>query len=227
MYYIYKCTNKINNKSYIGQTCNLASRIKNHTTKYNKRPTVFQKAIQEYGEENFVWEILEKVGTLKESYEKEKFYINELNTLIPNGYNFVKGTNPDSKNKEKKIKKYDKKGNFIKQYNSISETCDIEGIHRGDLIGCLKHRYKSSNGYIWLYEDEEITEKLVKLQPIHRVQIIQYDKDWNEIAKYPSCAEAGRKLGLHKKAYKVIWKVLDKENKSAYGFHWKRRQIGA
>jgi group I intron endonuclease len=56
---VYKATNKINNKVYIGQTWRyLSERIWNHT--HHSGCTLFYNALMKYKLENFVWEVLFK-----------------------------------------------------------------------------------------------------------------------------------------------------------------------
>ncbi len=56
---IYKATNKINNKSYIGQTQHsLESRNSQHYRDYKDSNTSFHKALRKYGKENFEWKII-------------------------------------------------------------------------------------------------------------------------------------------------------------------------
>ena len=57
---IYKYTNKINNKSYIGLTNDINRRCKEHKYMASKKDTShFHQAINKYGIENFDFEILE------------------------------------------------------------------------------------------------------------------------------------------------------------------------
>ena len=94
MYVIYCYTNKINGKKYIGQTCQtLEERAGRDGYFYVLKDGVFGKAIQKYGWENFVPEILESGLTQQEANEREIYWIAELNTLAPFGYNLSKGGN--------------------------------------------------------------------------------------------------------------------------------------
>lgn len=94
-YVIYCATNKVNDKSYIGQTFQFEKRRHDHFKKSedkgHKRP--FHAALQNHGRENFEWRILEEVDSLEAANEAEEFYIGYLNTLYPNGYNLVPGGN--------------------------------------------------------------------------------------------------------------------------------------
>ena len=94
---IYIITNKINNKSYIGQSVNIEKRITTHfwaAFKENLPSYNFHiyQAIRKYGKENFEWHILEtleEVDRVKLD-ELEKYYINKYNSYN-NGYNMNEG----------------------------------------------------------------------------------------------------------------------------------------
>lgn len=91
---IYKITNKINNKAYIGLSIDIEHRKKTHFKRaYNKNDKEYDKAlyraIRKYGTENFVFEILEECKK-EELYNKEKFYIKKFNSFY-NGYNETPG----------------------------------------------------------------------------------------------------------------------------------------
>lgn len=84
---IYKITNKINNKIYIGCAVNYDFRIKQHKTGKFKGATILFKAIQKYGVDNFEFEIIKYCSSKEEMYLDEVFFIKELNSLNPYGYN--------------------------------------------------------------------------------------------------------------------------------------------
>lgn len=91
---IYKVTNLVNNKVYIGKTVHkLEKRRKNHISdaKAKRHNMLFHKAIRKYGEENFCWEILDTVMFSDLLLELEKFYIQKYNSRVPNGYNMTDG----------------------------------------------------------------------------------------------------------------------------------------
>ena len=90
---IYKITNKINNKSYIGQSKNIYKRwkeFKSHS--YTSNNTYIEQEILEYGIENFEFQPIE-FCYLSLLNNKQKYYIEKYNTLYPNGYNKTKGGN--------------------------------------------------------------------------------------------------------------------------------------
>lgn len=57
---IYKITNKINGKFYIGQSNNINRRFQEHITKGQLSRIPLDIAIQKYGKENFLYETLEE-----------------------------------------------------------------------------------------------------------------------------------------------------------------------
>ncbi|MFA2720635.1 GIY-YIG nuclease family protein [Bacillus paranthracis] len=86
---IYKATNKVNGKVYIGQTNKSFNiRVGQHKTEssINRNNMVICKAIRKYGFENFEWEIICKCENQEELNEKEKYYIAFYNSY-KNGYN--------------------------------------------------------------------------------------------------------------------------------------------
>lgn len=84
---IYKVTNKINGKVYIGQSVDIGRRWRQHMTAEDD--IYFHKAIQKYGVENFEWEVIEKCKK-SELDERESYWI-EYYDSFNNGYNCTKG----------------------------------------------------------------------------------------------------------------------------------------
>lgn len=93
--YVYKITNLINQKNYIGITNNYKKRWSNEKNlpKDKKRQQLINKKIQEYGKNNFQFEVLFSNLTIKEACKKEQELIIKYNSLVPNGYNIDKGGN--------------------------------------------------------------------------------------------------------------------------------------
>lgn len=87
---IYKITNLINNKVYIGQTVHPNKRWWEHQqrakTHYDAYP--IHLAINKYGAENFSFEILEWTDQYD---DEEARFIKEYNSISPNGYNLIEG----------------------------------------------------------------------------------------------------------------------------------------
>lgn len=89
---IYKITNIINGKSYIGLSTHVEDRWEYHQNPYNwnrEKNKLFYQAIKKYGIDNFQFEVLEECSA-DELSEKEKFYVEKYDTYY-NGYNMTTG----------------------------------------------------------------------------------------------------------------------------------------
>ena len=89
---IYKITNTINGKVYIGQTIHsLEKRWVAHCRK-GSECTSIRNSIQKYGKENFKIEVIEQVETLEDLNLKEEFWIDYYeSTDRSKGYNLTTG----------------------------------------------------------------------------------------------------------------------------------------
>ena len=85
-YTIYKTTNKVNNKVYIGM-----HKTKNPYDDYMGSGKLFKRAVEKYGEENFVKEVLFIFDTAEEMFVKEKEIVNKLFIESNNTYNIMEG----------------------------------------------------------------------------------------------------------------------------------------
>lgn len=89
---IYKITNKINQKSYIGKAKNIEKRWKDHTYKsrWKRYPNKsLYKAFKKYGLENFNFKVIEECSEEKLN-ERERYWISYYNTK-KEGYNETDG----------------------------------------------------------------------------------------------------------------------------------------
>lgn len=87
--YIYKITNLINGKIYIGQSIrDIHQRFSRHINDAlnNKLDTHFARAIRKYGENNFVIELIDSAETQDELNQKEQYWIRYYDS-IRHGYN--------------------------------------------------------------------------------------------------------------------------------------------
>jgi group I intron endonuclease len=94
MGFIYKITNTINNKCYIGETIkdNPNSRWLSHKSniKCKRGCPLLMKAFEKYGEDAFKFEVL-IICFDEDVFNFEKEYIKKYNSLSPNGYNVAEG----------------------------------------------------------------------------------------------------------------------------------------
>jgi len=94
---IYKITNIISGKIYIGCASNIRTRINGHLYALRRdrhKNSYLQKAWTKYGEKNFIFEMIEKCD-ITNLHAKEHYWVNELNCLDRSiGYN-LKPTDPN------------------------------------------------------------------------------------------------------------------------------------
>lgn len=153
--FIYKVTNKVNGKSYIGQTRNTVEfRWRQHyKAKDNK---YFHRAIQKYGKENFEVVTLEEcdVNLLN---EREIYYINKYDTFN-NGYNLTKGGTtytPTKRCTNGYIEVDDKYDEIKEMYLAGYSTAKISSLYNVDRH-CISNILKSLG---------------VKVRPVNKISI--------------------------------------------------------
>lgn len=150
IYSIYKATNLINNKIYIGFDSNWPKRKHNHSKdSFNKKRKQywykFHKTIREFGFNNFEWEIiyqsLEGAHTLK---IMEPYFIKQYDSFN-NGYNMTKGGEGNLGLKHSKEQKYkwslERKG----ENNPIFGLIGINNPNYGKKMHSNEHKIYISN----------------------------------------------------------------------------------
>lgn len=84
--FVYKITNTINGKFYIGKHSTLKI-----DDGYFGSGVLIKKAVNKYGKENFKFEILKFFDSEKEAYEYERSIVNETEVKDKNCYNLMRG----------------------------------------------------------------------------------------------------------------------------------------
>ena len=160
---IYKVTNTINYKVYIGQD-------KNNNPNYLGSGYLIKKSIKKYGKENFIKEVLCVCNSIDDLNEKERFYIKKFNSTDKNiGYNIsIGGTNGTMLNRrhsnetkekmklsslgKKKSEEHckniglSKKGRFVsdEERRRRSENCPLKGVKKSPLSDEIKDKISKS-----------------------------------------------------------------------------------
>lgn len=157
---IYKITNIINNKIYIGKTSNVNKRWKQHikisVTKEKKAYQYLHKSINKYGIDNFRIEVLETNLNEFDAFEKEKFWIQNFNSNdfnigmnLTNGGEGASGLKWSEESRDKKRGKnnhnYGKPlSDDVKEKLSLSLSGENNGFygkkHSKEIIDFLKNR---------------------------------------------------------------------------------------
>ena len=153
---IYKATNLINGKKYIGQTIEiLKDRISGHITKSkNGSKYCFHNAIRKYGVDVFSWEMICLCLSKSEADAKEREFIKTLNTKVPHGYNMTEGGEgtiglSPSREARAKISKAltGKPGTFLGRKHTLETRAKITTAQLGKKRGphSIEHNEKIRN----------------------------------------------------------------------------------
>lgn len=139
---IYKFTNNINNKSYIGQSISLENRYKHHVKNcLNKNHlsynSLFYRALRKYGLESFSYEVLiESLELNKEDLNFLEIYYIEKYSSFGNGYNMNKG------------------GNF---------TSGVKILTDSDILQIKDRLFNTSETFIFIAKDFNISSSLITM----------------------------------------------------------------
>lgn len=212
MYYIYKATNKINGKIYIGQTLDFKRRKSEHLSAKNgvHAKCIFHKAIQKYGKENFEWEIIDTCQTLDESLFLESLYIAQYNscTFMKNskGYNIVYTQHDNMRyvHNCQKVISYDLAGNFIKVFDSYEQAGRELNCQPPNISKCVMGERKSTGGYQFKPYKKNFPKKIspykTNEQEAKYKAVYQYDKSFSFVKKHHSLQECAEDIGVTRNA---------------------------
>lgn len=203
MGYIYKISNDINNKVYVGQTNrSISIRWQEHCKNYQTIDYPIYRAMRKYGINHFFIEQIEECNS-EDINEKEKFWIKFYDSY-KNGYNATLGGEGYSIIDKGQILLLWNKGYTIKD---ITNLC---GYNRRTISFCLKN-----NGITQEDIDKRAYERKIK----NSKKVYQIDKDTNQIINtFSSIKEAARFVnGVHSR----ISEVCNGKHITAYNYKWK------
>jgi len=210
---IYKITNKINGKMYIGASTRLNERKTEHFKPYRinslKDKIPLYEAMDKYGREIFSFEVIERT-TADKLDEREEHYIKEFNA-VEKGYNVVETAhNMHDEDYTKEVH-----GSFFSEWNKKQwEDEDYRNRMSEQSSQVQKDRLK---------DPEYLAEKSAQLRKYTdsiKKTVGQYDKEGNLIAEYEGVREAERTLGLANDSVGKICRGV-KGRKTAGGYVWK------
>ena len=190
---IYKITNKINNKCYIGQSIDINRRWLEHKNPNNwDRKSILYDAFKKYDIENFSFEIIEECAQ-EELNEKEKYWIQYYNSYY-NGYNSTLGGD----------------GTFLYDYKKL---VDLYLIHKStkkvaEIADCHTHTVENALKTFNINAEGKKEKRPIKQIDPNTLKVIN---------TYDSIGEAAKALG--KKSNGQISNALNGITNSAYGFY--------
>lgn len=153
---IYTITCTDNGRFYIGSTCNLYKRYKDHMG-YLRRNAHFNKHIQscfnKYGESSLVYEVFKVMDTSDRSeiYLEEQRLISELNPEL-NMLTVVGLPVPSSR----PVVQYSLSGKFIAAYPSLSTAADEHLITSSAIWNTIHGKSRMASSFLWTYQDGDI-----------------------------------------------------------------------
>ena len=235
---IYKITNCVNGKCYIGQTKqSLKTRWSQHKRSAKLGVTTLYCAIQKYGIENFYIECLQEY-TIEELDTLEIYWIAKFNSY-KDGYNATPGGkympdkvkfrkrvyNPDLEKYNKKVKQYTLSGDFIKEYFSIRKAADETSICRKCISECCNNKAETAGGFLWCFTGEEsrITPLQFNVKLPNRSKTVIAVNEKGDILTFPNCNEAAKSIGGEWDAIRRRCNGIIKNN-FYKGYYWKYKE---
>lgn len=210
MAYIYKITNDINGKMYIGKTeVSIHKRFKQHcldSRKKSEEKRPLYSAMRKYGVDHFSVELLEVTN---DPENREKYWINLLNTFN-DGYNAtIGGDGRCYLDHDKIIQTY-------KKLQSIQDTSKELNISQ-DAISYILH----NNNISVVSSKENMIKKYGKITYMYSLngELICIFPSRHQASKY--IIDNGMATGSIKSIKRHISQVCNGERKSAYGFVFK------
>lgn len=216
MGFVYKATNKINGKSYVGITrVSVDWRWNAHicsafTESYKDHDCVFHKAIRKYGIDSFYVETVEESND-EDLPNLERKYIELFDTFLPNGYNMTRGGD----------------GHWTHDYNEIMRLwnegysqCEIVMLYSRKIARNTIAKILRING---VSEDEICERSNVAIARSKIKRVYQYDRNTGDFIKtHYSVSEAAKEVGgnLHN-----IAQSARGSTKSSYGYLWSFKKV--
>lgn len=214
MAFIYKITNDINQKIYIGMTeRTIKERFKEHCQEYKreraeKRP--LYSAMKKYGIEHFHVELVEETDNPE---EREQYWIEFYNSY-KEGYNATLGGDGRSHINQDEIEK------ILEAYNRLGTVVAVKR-ETGHDVSCISRLLKQAG--VQVVTSQEISRKKLSKS------ITQYTKDTHEALRtFNSTVDAAQWCYENKKCSILcsgvrshIAEVANGKRKSAYGYVWK------
>lgn len=206
---IYRFTNKINGKIYIGKSVNLKQRLSRYKNYFKKDcPGIFYKSVKKHGWENFTFEIIElfpsRTHFISEYLlEREAFWISFYNSTNKEiGYNIIShGGNIFGF----KHLKSTRPNHFLGKKHSVEARKKMSFARKG-VARTEEEKQKLRD---WYKNNDHYGQKAV----------LQIDPETNKAIKlWPSFNEAGRSLGKRNGNHLA---ASVKRNKPTYGYYWR------
>lgn len=214
MPYIYKITNNINNKVYIGKTIrSLEIRFKEHLKDSDVEDNKLYRAMRKYGKENFSIEKIEEVSKEILS-ERERFWIKEYDSYY-DGYNATFGGDGESPVNEEEIIELYQFGKTMKEISEIT-------FHTQKTISSvLKRNFEPIRKNTDYYSENLHNKKNVKCINFSKTEEFEF-QSMTEAANF-IIKNGYTKSQNVKSVINKISLACNGKRQSAYGFIWNKK----
>lgn len=237
---IYKITNDINSKLYIGQTTKtLEERIKSHRNSYvSGKDTHLYRAMRKYGWEKFHFHIIAETNDQETLNELEAFYISKYDT-IRNGYNMARGGNINIMHSDVVKKKHDDVMRSPEVRDKISKSMKHSYVLRGGPTAEHRAHLSANKKAMYASEQGELVRqkfrKSFKLSEAHfralndakNKAVYCIDESGNFVAEFPRVKDAAiwwqtHGYGVNKYNRTVCARIKDSARFEKYikGLRW-------
>lgn len=215
MGYIYKICNTVNNKVYIGMTTRTIEIRMEDRRKAYKNPNIrsynfkLYKAMRKIGYEKFYPEQIEECSD-ELLDEKEKYWIEYYNS-VEQGYNTALGRKgkPLITNLQKEAMRILYEHGWI-----LSDISKVLKINTSDIGEILSSKYHYNT---FVNSIKKFGKKTIGINKNNEVK--SFDSI-TEAAKFIISNNISKSKNVHCVIAKISM-VLGKENRTAYGYHWK------
>lgn len=157
---VYKITNKCNSKAYVGITCQgHMVRFRHHVFESKHGSTCpIHRAIEKYGEESFLVEVIDNANTIAELKEKEIYWISKLNSDGMTLYNLTDGGDGTFgyKHSDETKKKLSiiASGRTHSEEHKLYMSVTMKNIWKTKSKDSIISRNKSNTKSVYLYNNE-------------------------------------------------------------------------
>lgn len=195
---IYKITNTVNGKIYVGSAVDFYNRYMVYKATFNEENRLIARAMRKYGFEAFEFSILEKVDDRLKLAEREQFYMDFYHVCDRNiGYNIapIAYSNVGVKHTEE-----------AKKNMSLAQSGRTQSK---ETVARRLQSFRDGGGYLRV---SKAKSKPVIQIDVNTLQIIQ---------EFSSCVESARSFN-QEGCHSVISKVCRKKKnmRTAFGFFW-------
>lgn len=205
-YIVYKTTNLVNNKIYIGvhSTQNpevfdgyIGCAIKGPGSIHIKHPkTAFHYAVAKYGFNNFKREIIKVFDTEEEAYALEEFLVDEEFLARPDVYNMILGGRTTSIIR-KNVYMYNLKGEYILEFKGTRSAGEYLNVSNSCICRAIKYKLKCKD-YLFSYNKSEFIDPTeYNIDVTTKNNIYVYNTKGELIDECDSITETMKKYKIH------------------------------